>query len=526
MPSFGGLFGEPRSHKRHSSTSQKPISQSPPVKPPTTPTASKKKSSASRAQLRPPARQEASPTSSSGTSRAIRGEPARKSLTREDVDVFAFMDDGEEREGHHDTDGEHEDHVDIEHEQITAASSPMSQHHPSSHYSDLEVNADQHSKGQSWHAAYDQAGSFHSDSGISMASSNGDADSPTMQHKYPSVRRASRLTSANHEPSIPEHLGLDVAHDAYPAQYLASAVESWPQWTGASDAPESYYAPVMSESPPNITTVSHLPVTPPELSPQLPRNRRPKQSKTLSERRQDSSQHACTVPTNADGTLKPIYRKFETLQASILLHLQQEIADLEAQLNELEATIAREERQIARGSPASPRLSDSRYPTLLHQRRAELLSICTVKMNVYSEFVRSFGFCSVLMDLSIDQTLSSHASLAQTTSPSTHQDVKVYRKWLKQKGGIHSEVSIQQHRSDFITMNPARQNISLSNLEYSPSTMALTVLIHIMVFKFVPQILARLVMSAAMGMALMCMISPATVLDMRKLKEKKRGVGL
>ncbi|KAL8956167.1 MAG: hypothetical protein Q9183_006392, partial [Haloplaca sp. 2 TL-2023] len=383
MPSFGGLFGEPRSHKRHSSTSQKPISQSPPVKPPTTPTASKKRSSASRAQLRPPARQEPSPTSYSGTNRSSRVEPARKSPSREDVDVFAFMDDGEEQESHHDTDGEHEDHVDIEHEQITAASSPMSQHHPSSHYSDLEVNADQHSKRQSWHAGYDQAGSFHSDSGISMASSSGDGDSPTMQHKYPSVRRSSRFTSANHEPSIPEHLGPVVASDAYPAHYLASAVESWPQWTGASDDPESYYAPVMSESPPNITTVSQLPVTPPELSPQLPRNRRPKHSRILTERRPDSSQHASTIPTSTDDTLKPLFRKFETLQTSILLHLQQEIADLEAQLNELETTIAREERQTARGSPVSPRLSDSRYPTLLHQRRAELLSTCTAKMNIY-----------------------------------------------------------------------------------------------------------------------------------------------
>ncbi|KAL8957406.1 MAG: hypothetical protein Q9183_006068, partial [Haloplaca sp. 2 TL-2023] len=125
-----------------------------------------------------------------------------------------------------------------------------------------------------------------------------------------------------------------------------------------------------------------------------------------------------------------------------------------------------------------------------------------------------------------NQTLSSQASLAQTTSPSTHQDVKAYRKWLKQKGGVHAEASMLQHRGDLITMNPARQNVSLSNLEYSPSTMALTVLIHIMVFKFVPQILARLVMSAAMGMALMCMMSPASVLDLQMLKEEKRGVGL
>ena len=63
-------------------------------------------------------------------------------------------------------------------------------------------------------------------------------------------------------------------------------------------------------------------------------------------------------------------------------------------------------------------------------------------------------------------------------------------------------------------------------LEYSPVTVALAILTTIIVFKFVPQFFARLVMSAVTGLALMCLLSPASLLELRLLREKRKGVGV
>lgn len=387
MPSFSGFFGEPRRHGRHPPAPQRPISHSPAVKPPTSPTASKKRSIASKAQLRPSARQEAKSANHSSLDRGIRQETAGKSSDRGDVDVFAFMEDEEEGGGHHETEDEHEeDFTGEDHEPATVSSSPMSAHHPSYHYSDLEVNADQQSKRQTWHAGYDQAGSFHSDSGISMGSTSGDADSPILQHKYPSIRRTPRLSPASHEPSIPEHHGLNTSSDVFPVPHLASGTDAWPQWTGASDNPESYYTSIAHEYPPNITTtICQLPVTPPELSPQLPRNRKEQQAKEPSRERHGYSPLVSTVPSNDGATVKPTYRKFETLNNRILLHLQQGISELEAKVEKLDAAVASEEQHSAIAGQVVSGLAEAKYPTHVHQRRAELLGECASKVNMYSE---------------------------------------------------------------------------------------------------------------------------------------------
>lgn len=133
----------------------------------------------------------------------------------------------------------------------------------------------------------------------------------------------------------------------------------------------------------------------------------------------------------------------------------------------------------------------------------------------------------MLTEHSVDQALLSYSNLTQTSCPSSHQDVTAYREWVTMhKALAEPDASFLQHRHDLVTVARSRQHLSPSNLECSPFTMALTIIIHIVVFKFVPQILARLVMSGVMGMALICMISPVSMLDLQLLKEKRRGIGL
>ncbi|KAL8723959.1 MAG: hypothetical protein Q9181_007058 [Wetmoreana brouardii] len=507
MPSITTFFGGPPRHARHSSTPQRPTSQSPAVKSPASPTASKKRSNASKASVRPPGRQEMNSANTSSVVQSPKEEVTRKSLEREDVDVFAYLhEDEEEEEDHHQTEDEQdEDPVDDHHTPDTTSPSPMSAHEPPSHYSDLEVNADQQIKRQTWHGAYNHAGSFHSDSGISMGSGSGDPDSPILQHKYPSIRRTSRLSSSSHEPPIPEHHGLNVLSDAFPIQQSAFGADAWPQWsTGASDNPEAYYVPRSHGFPPSIeTTTCQLPVTPSELSPQLPRNRKEQPPKEPSRKKRGNPQLASAISSQDDAVLKPIYRKFEMLNNRILLYLQDEISALETEIEELDALVTREEQCM------SGLVKQAKHSTRSQQRRVELMGECAAKVNMYN------------------QALLSYSSLTQTLSTSSHTDITVYRKWItKHKAVAESEASFLRHRHDLVTVPPNRIHVTPMNLEYSPFIMALTILIHIVAFKFVPQILARLIMGAVMGMALLCMMSPASMLDVQFLKEKRRSVGL
>ncbi len=383
-----------RRSSRPSST-PKPLSQSPAVGHSISQFEVKKSSNASKAHLRPPRRQEAIaiPTSTPSKSSIVK-ESATKTKDTKHVDVFDFMEHTEDEE---DNEHSHDEH---EHEEDTVASagtgtatsSPLSTHHPTTtHYSDLEVSADQQSKRQTWHGGFTQAGSFHSDSGISMGSSSGDGGSPVLQHKYPSIRRPS-----THEPSIPEDNGLNVSCQPLLIQGPAFGGNLWPQISAIpNDSPETYYARPSREGPRNLDQATfQLPVTPSELSPQLPRGKKQPKHRPVKDDptvKHGYSQLASKISSQEDAVIKPVYRKFETLNNRILLYLQDEISELEAELEELDATITREEQCMGRhGYPASRR-AEAKTPSRLQWLRNSLMDRCAAKIDTYSKYPQPFA---------------------------------------------------------------------------------------------------------------------------------------
>ncbi|KAL8926541.1 MAG: hypothetical protein Q9208_002868 [Pyrenodesmia sp. 3 TL-2023] len=508
MPFLGDRV---RRSSRPSST-PKPLSQSPAVRRSTSPFEPKKSSNASKAQLRPPRRQEATaiPKSISGSTGAK--EVATKTEDTKHIDVFDFMEHTEEEEDHGHTDDEEHEEDDGAVESTgtgSPTSSPVSAHHPSSHYSDLEVSADQQSKRQTWHGGFTQAGSFHSDSGISMGSSSGDGASPVLQHKYPSIRRPS-----THEPSIPEDNGLNVSCQPFPTQRPAFNGDAWPPISAIpKDCPETYYARSSRETPRGLDhTTFQLPVTPPELSPQLPRGKKqPRQrpAKDDAAVKHGYSRLASNISSQEDAVIKPVYRKFETLNNRILLYLQDEISELEAELEELDAAITYEEQCMGRHRYPASRRAEAKAPSRLQWLRNGLMDRCASKIDTYN------------------RTLTSYSNLTQTLSPSSTSDIKTYQRWIKERNLIaEPEDSFLKRRNDLITVSKSRHHAAPTSLKYSPVTVALTILTTIIVFKFVPQFFARLVMSAVIGLALMCMVSPSSLMDLQALKEKKKGVGV
>ena len=383
MPWLSGDNHTRRRYSRASSGSQKPLSQSPAVNLSTSPSQAKKNSNASEAKLRPLNRTKGKSTSSTASLSPTASKPNQDHATevqhKPELGVFAYMEDDDEEAENRRIEDEHGDDGPNSSGSNTMASSPVSTHHPNSHYSDLEVNADPEFKRQTWHGGFDPVDSFNSDSGVSMGSSSGEGDSPIFQHKYPSIRRVSRLSASSLEPSIPEHYGLNVSPEPFTAQTPNLGSDPWPQ-----DNPETYYRSAKYHPPENIAPVCQMPVTPPELSPQLPRTKNKAPASDFS-KRQGYARLASTISSHDDAVLKPIYRKFDTLNNRILLYLQDEISELEAELEELDEGIARELHYLGKNHRQASRRAEARAPSALQMRRIELMGRCAGKIDIYSK---------------------------------------------------------------------------------------------------------------------------------------------
>ena len=88
--------------------------------------------------------------------------------------------------------------------------------------------------------------------------------------------------------------------------------------------------------------------------------------------------------TGRSGGLKPMYRRFEALNHRLLLHLQDEICELEEQLNTLDAADT-QERLFPGGVHPASRRPDNVTNNDIHFRRTNVLGDIGYKLATYSE---------------------------------------------------------------------------------------------------------------------------------------------
>lgn len=416
---------------------------------------------------------------------------------KENIDVFAFME-HEEKEGHGDTVEEknHEDDHSEEEELSSSESSKcssariMGQPQRSPRYSDLEVRTIQDGVQRAWGRT-----SLHSDSGISVRSSSPDQGSPIMQHKLPTVFDEPGTEQDSHGSYRMERYGFPLTHDSATERNPAFSHKHWPSLaTDHSQCPEAYFAP----SPPMLAQTAHdAGVELSEMSPRLPHQLvrgtshqdqpRPKASKTGYEFL------ASNIHSKDDALLKPIYRKFEMLNNRMLLYLQDEISEMEEQLKDLDDAIAHEE-QSSMGRSASRRV-EAKLPSQLQWHRLDLLGRSFAKVEQYN------------------RALTSYSNLTKSLEPASHADITAYRSWIAEHAPVvESESAFLNKDSDLLSVSApsaCRSDFrSGTALETPVIVVAFGLLSTIIVFKLVPQILARLVISAMVGVASLCTLSP------------------
>ncbi|KAK8178700.1 hypothetical protein BC567DRAFT_86610 [Phyllosticta citribraziliensis] len=101
----------------------------------------------------------------------------------------------------------------------------------------------------------------------------------------------------------------------------------------------------------------------------------------------DDDEHDAEKGRAPERHVRPLYRRFEYLQHRILLHIQDELSEMEEKLGEMDKWIAEQSTlrdQQGMAAPASRRL-EARYGNDVHARRTLLLGDVYVKLGQYSE---------------------------------------------------------------------------------------------------------------------------------------------
>lgn len=235
-----------------------------------------------------------------------------------------------------------------------------------------------------WRKGKVREGSLHSDSGISVRSSSPEQpSSPVMRHAYPNVRALSSTDKSAPAPAQPgRHAVPRSTQSSGPRG--AAYPRDWSANIDPDGRPEEYYLPAR----PTVTQRVHASKPAPKEMPrrpskQLVRNRSHQPVPTAHPNRPGYDVLASVIHSQGDAYLKPVYRKFETLNTRILLYLQDEISEMEIELQQLDQAIAREDQ--ARGKNYASRRAELRLPSQLHWLRMELIGRCHAKVEQYSQ---------------------------------------------------------------------------------------------------------------------------------------------
>lgn len=234
-----------------------------------------------------------------------------------------------------------------------------------------------------WRKGKVREGSLHSDSGISVRSSSPEQPSPVMRHAYPNVRS---LSSSDKSAPAPVQGGRHVAlgPPRSPGPRSSTYPRDWAAQVDPDGRPEEYYRPSRPTGTQRVQVGRPAPKeTQRRPSKHLVRNRSHASATTAYPNRPGYDVLASVIHSRGDAFVKPIYRKFEVLNNRILLYLQDELAEMEIELRELDHAIAREDHAL--GKTCASRRAESRLPSQLQWRRMELIARSYAKVEQYSQ---------------------------------------------------------------------------------------------------------------------------------------------
>lgn len=197
---------------------------------------------------------------------------------------------------------------------------------------------------------------------------------------------------------------------------------------------------------------------------------------------------------------QPVYRKFEYLNHRILLHLQDEICELEEQLRHLDELIA----QMIPDSPGGSKTPSSRRGEAwagheLHYRRTELLGRIFVKTEQYN------------------RAMASYASMAKDAAPADMGVVGVYRSWMAKHRPIHEIESRFLQRGEDLIM--PRQAVERPAKNVALAYLPVALMLPLLLFSIIPTLGGRLLVTLLIAGAAVMVVMTTSIKGLLSRKE-------
>ncbi|KAI8939024.1 hypothetical protein NX059_004865 [Plenodomus lindquistii] len=194
------------------------------------------------------------------------------------------------------------------------------------------------------------------------------------------------------------------------------------------------------------------------------------------------------------GDVVPMYRKFEHLNHRVLLHLQDEVSEMEEELRHLDEVIAQTSPRDESGRPyPGSRRGDARFGSESHYRRTELLGRIFQKLGQYNQALCSFN------------------TLLKELDPTTTEDVQAYRTWMDKRAPIdHAESRFLTREQDLVIVSrksSAATNDDAGHNHSAAVWFPLTLTLPLLAFAVIPNVLGRLTVVALICGAELWMIT-------------------
>ncbi len=312
-------------------------------------------------------------------------EKTRSTLKKENVDVFAFMERDEKDDSGTETSEEpaSEASLPLSPDSMTGTPRMIEMPQKSPHYSDLEVRVPCAGPRPT------RQDSLHSDSGISVRTHSPDQESPVVRDKFsmeletPRIGGTDREYGDNTEPN-----GLQISPNVETGNGRFSHHHHWPSidfgGPETSQGSSSHWLQQQDETQGNDYTSEMQARSASSLIPHELRRRRGSRPVESRAHKSGYNHLASNIDSRDDALLTPIYRKFEILNNRMLLYLQDEIAQMEEDLKELDTAIETEDNGRSQRGPASRR-SEAKLPSQLQWHRMELMGRTFAKVEQYSK---------------------------------------------------------------------------------------------------------------------------------------------
>ncbi|KAK5135711.1 hypothetical protein LTR08_004697 [Meristemomyces frigidus] len=182
----------------------------------------------------------------------------------------------------------------------------------------------------------------------------------------------------------------------------------------------------------------------------------------------------------ADSPVRPLYRKFEYLNHRILLHLQDELCELEEQLRIMDEIIAQMDPALADGerTPASRR-GETYSSSEIHHRRTSLLGRIFIKTEQYNK------------------AMSSYTAMAKSSGAPQEKDVQAYHQWMAKHAPVHEvEARFLQRGEDLMIPGKAGVAPPQSTEHTALAYLLMALMLPLLLFSIIPTLAGRLAVTA------------------------------